>query len=135
MATTFKWSIDYLDTKLHEDSLEKVVKSCRYTIVAVSDDDPSIIVSDYGYSNFETPSSDDFALYDDLTEEQVLGWVWASGVKESREAGLEDRIYQIKNPPTVILQKPWENVPVVPPVEPPTEPVEPEPEPVEPETP
>lgn len=119
MATTFTWTIDYLDTKLHEDTLENVVKSCRYTIVAVSDDVPSIIVSDYGYANFETPPSESFNPYEELTEEQVLSWVWASIDKEAREAGLEDRINQIRNPPTVTLPKPWENNAVVLPTEPP----------------
>lgn len=45
--------------------------------------------------------------YDDLTQEQVLGWVWADGVdKDATEASLAQQIELQKNPITA-TGLPW----------------------------
>jgi hypothetical protein len=56
--------------------------------------------SAYGTCGF-TPdaTSPDFKPYDEVTEAEVLGWVWGSGVgKDETEASLETRIEAQKNP-------------------------------------
>lgn len=61
----------------------------------------------YGTASFGPPS-DDFTEFDDLTKDQVLGWIWASGVdKDAIEANVADQIERSKNPPTVSLPPPW----------------------------
>jgi hypothetical protein len=43
-----------------------------------------------------------------LTQDQVLGWVWANGVdKDATEAAVEGQIEAQKNPPVVSPPLPW----------------------------
>jgi hypothetical protein len=43
-----------------------------------------------------------------LTKEQVLGWIWASGVdKDATEAAVAQQIENQKNPPIVYPPLPW----------------------------
>ena len=47
--------------------------------------------------------------YADLTQEQVLGWIWANGVdKDTTEAALAAQIEMKKNPVTA-TGVPWSN--------------------------
>ncbi len=49
-----------------------------------------------------------FTPYADLTQEQVLGWIWANGVdKDATEAAVEQQIENQKNPPIVSPKLPW----------------------------
>lgn len=113
MAVTHTWSVNYLDTAPLEGSLEKVVKSCRWSISSVEvvqtqDGPKTYAASNYGYAQFNSPDPQAFVAYETLTEAQVLDWVWDSGVdKASVEAGMEQSIEGQKNPPTVVLANPW----------------------------
>ena len=55
--------------------------------------------SAYGTCGF-TPdaTSPDFKPYDEVTEAEVLGWVWGSVDKAAAEASLETQIEAQKNP-------------------------------------
>lgn len=108
MANTYTWAIAYMDTKPSEDGLTNVVISCQWTCEATTGGDTPTTASNYGYAHFGPPSTTDFTAYPDLTQDQVLGWVWASGVSQADvEAGLDANIEQQLNPPTVILPNPW----------------------------
>ena len=49
-----------------------------------------------------------FTPYADLTQAQVLGWIWANGVdKAVTEAAVEQQIQNQINPPAVTLPLPW----------------------------
>ena len=49
-----------------------------------------------------------FTPYADLTQDQVLGWVWANGVdKAATEAAVEGQIEAQRNPPIVAPPLPW----------------------------
>ena len=58
--------------------------------------------SSYGTCGF-TPdaSSPDFVPYDQLTEADVLDWVWSSMDKDATEAALQAKIEEQKAPATV----------------------------------
>lgn len=113
MAVTHTWAVNYLDTAPLEGSLQKVVKSCRWSItsseeVQTEEGSKTYTSSNYGYAQFESPDPQAFVSYESLTEAQVLDWVWAAGVdKASVEAGMEQNIDAQKNPPTVVLANPW----------------------------
>lgn len=58
--------------------------------------------------SFTLDASSGFTPYDQLTQDQVLGWCWASGVdKGSAEAGATQYLDLQVNPPTVNLPLPW----------------------------
>ena len=48
--------------------------------------------------------------YADLTQDDVLGWIWASGVdKDATEAAVQQQIDTAINPPVITPKLPWEN--------------------------
>jgi hypothetical protein len=50
-----------------------------------------------------------FTPYDQLTQEQVLNWIWASGVdKLVTEAAVQQQIDNQINPPVVTPPLPWQ---------------------------
>ena len=68
----------------------------------------------YGSCSFQPPSGE-FTPYEDLTQEQVLGWCYANGVDQAAiEANVTQQIENQINPPVVTLPLPW--VPVPPPL-------------------
>ena len=61
------------------------------------------------YSTTGVPAPEgSFTPYDQLTQEQVLGWVWANGVdKAATEAAVAQQIANQINPPVVTPPLPW----------------------------
>ena len=62
------------------------------------------------YSTCTLPAADpaSFTPYADLTQDQVLGWIWANGVNQSAtEAAVAQQIDNQKNPPTIQPPLPW----------------------------
>ena len=100
MAATFNWTISTLERELSDGGV--IVAHWRCT---ASDGDYS--ASSYGTAGFTPdPESEDFVSYDDITEADVLAWVWESVDKDATEAALEARIEADKNP-TTATGTPW----------------------------
>jgi hypothetical protein len=61
----------------------------------------------YGSASFAAPS-ENFTPYEDLTQEQVLGWCYANGVdKTAIEANVTAQIENQINPPIIAPPLPW----------------------------
>ena len=61
----------------------------------------------YGSTSFALPSGS-FTPYEDLTQDQVLGWCFASGVDQTAiEANVTAQIANQINPPVVTMPLPW----------------------------
>jgi hypothetical protein len=61
----------------------------------------------YGSASFAPPSGS-FTPYEDLTQDQVLGWCFASGVdKTAIEANVTAQIENQINPPVIAPPLPW----------------------------
>ena len=92
--TTFNWTIPTLERELSDGGV--IVAHWRCT---ASDGDYS--ASSYGTAGFTyDASSPDFVPYDQLTEADVLAWVWAEGFKDATEDALQAKIDAEKNPTT-----------------------------------
>lgn len=63
------------------------------------------------YSEHILPSPiDGFTPYEQLTEDQVLSWLWASGVnKDAIESNLTQTLTSMPDPVSVSLPLPWSN--------------------------
>lgn len=73
----------------------------------VSATDGTYTVSAYGTVGFTPdPTSPDFKPYDQVTEAEVLSWVWGSVDKEAAEASLAQQIDALENP-TTASGVPW----------------------------
>jgi len=99
MATT--WTISTLERELSDGGV--IVAHWRATDV-----DGDYSASSYGTCGFTyDASSPDFTPYDQLTQDQVLGWCWNDGVdKDGIEASLAANINDQKNP-TQANGVPW----------------------------
>ena len=90
MTTT--WTISQLD---HQTS-DGFVTTAHWQATAVDGEHSASIYNTCSWSD-GTPTVD----YADLTQEQVLGWIWANGVdKDATEAALAAQIAEQKAPKT-----------------------------------
>ena len=100
MAITYNWTIAMCE---HEVATGGITVA-HWRVSAVDGD---YSASAYGTAGF-TPdaTSPDFKPYDQVTEAEVLGWVWASVDKDETEANLVNQIDAQKNPVTA-AGTPW----------------------------
>jgi hypothetical protein len=118
---TLSWIIERLLVKPTEGSLTDVVITADWRCNGTQDQYSGTC---YGSCSFQPPS-DNFTPYEDLTQEQVLGWCYANGVdKTAIEANVTQQINDQINPPVVTLPLPWAAQPL-PPVPPPVKVAEP----------
>jgi hypothetical protein len=96
MTTT--WKIVQLDRK----TADGFVTTAHWQATAVDGEHSASVYATCSWSD-GTPTVD----YADLTQEQVLGWIWANGVdKDAVEASLAAQIEAKKNPVTA-TGVPW----------------------------
>ena len=102
--TTFTWSVVAMDC--HREVEDDVVFNVHWTCSGVDGEYSSSVYSTQSI----TAESDTFTPYDELTQEQVLGWVWASGVdKDATEAAVQQQIQDQITPQVVTPTLPWAN--------------------------
>ena len=98
--TTFNWSLPTLERQ----TVDGFVFVAHYRCDA---SDGDFHASSYGTAGFsQDPEADSFIEYEDLTEAQVLEWVWESVDKDATEAALQAKIDAEKNP-TTAAGVPW----------------------------
>ena len=98
------WKIESMVVKPVDGSHTDVVVTATWRCTAVDGDHSA---SNYGSMGFASPSGD-FISYPDLTEADVLGWVWANGVDKAEvEANVARELDMQVNPPTVAKPLPW----------------------------
>jgi hypothetical protein len=94
MATTYNWTIANLEHNVADGGV--IVAHWRVT---AQDGDYSS--SAYGTAGFTPdPDAEGFIPYADLTEADVLAWVWGSVDKDEMEANLAKQIEDQKAPAT-----------------------------------
>jgi hypothetical protein len=92
------WNISQLDRQTSDG----FVTTAHWQATAVDGEHSASIVNTCSWSD-GTPTVD----YADLTQETVLGWIWANGVdKDAVEASLAAQIEAKKNPVTA-TGLPW----------------------------
>lgn len=109
---TYTWSVVQMNAYPEVDGEQDVVCTVHWTLNGVSSEISSLGTPYAGYaygSQAVTVSgSEPFTPYADLTQEQVLGWIWTSGVdKDAQEANVAQQIENQINPPIVTPPLPW----------------------------
>jgi hypothetical protein len=105
MTTTYTWSVVAMDEYPEQDGEQDVVFNVHWTL---SGTDGTYTGSTYGSQGVSVDSTGTFTPYADLTQEQVLGWIWDSGVdKDAQEASVAAQIEAQVNPTVVSLPLPW----------------------------
>ena len=97
------WIIEQLQVRPVEGDLTDVVITASWRANAVQDDYTATV---YGSASFTLTA--DFTPLADLTEAQVVQWVWDSGVDQAAtEANLRGQIDAQINPPIITPPLPW----------------------------
>jgi len=110
---TILWLIERLLVKPVEGSNTDVVITADWRCNGSQDQYSGTC---YGSCSF-APPTDNFTPYDQLTQDQVLGWCFANGVdKTAIEANVTQQINDQINPPIIAPPLPW--LPPVPPPQP-----------------
>jgi hypothetical protein len=114
---TLSWIIERLLVRKVEGTYSDVVITADWRCngietIGTGDDEKTYSGTCYGSASF-APPTDSFTPYEDLTEQQVLDWCFASGVdKTAIEANVTAQIENQINPPVIAPPLPW-----VPPVD------------------
>jgi len=99
------WTVSAMDCKVSEDNLSDVVYCVHWRCSATED---GYSASVYSTCSVPGPNPESFVPYASLTQEQVLGWIWANGVnKDATEAAVQQQIELQKNPVVVSPPLPW----------------------------
>lgn len=108
MTANITWVIQWMKAQPMEGSLTDVVVEAGWICNGAQTSGETIYTaSSYGSAFFAAPEGS-FTPYDQLTESQVLGWCWASGVdKGLTEADVQAQIDAKITPPVVQLPLPW----------------------------
>ena len=106
MAIT--WIIEQMQCAPQQDGETDVVITAAWRCNGEQvDGDKTYTGTVYGSCGF-TYTGGAFTPYDQLTQDQVLGWCWSSGVdKDATEANVQSQIDNQINPPVVVLPLPW----------------------------
>ena len=101
---TYTWNVSAIDCYPQADGETNVVFNVHWQLSATQD-----TYSGSVYSTCGVPApTGTFTPYADLTQDQVLGWIWANGVdKDSAEASVQAQIDAQITPTVVQPALPW----------------------------
>ena len=100
MAVTFTWSVANLERNTADGGVKVVHWRCDGV-------DGEVTVGQYGTTSCSPDASaSDFIAFADLTQANVLAWVWNTVVKADVEASITDQIKAELNP-TTTAGLPW----------------------------
>jgi len=103
--TTITWNISQLDCLPQAPEGADYVVTAHWQCTGV---DGVYSGQVYSTTSFAVVQGEAFTPYADLTQDQVLGWVWANGVdKTATEAAVQQQIDNQINPPIVAPPLPW----------------------------
>lgn len=112
MSATMVWQIQWMQASTQKiNGFQQVVMTAGWICVGSQESfGQTYNGSVYGTASFTPPQAGDpdFTPYADLTQDQVLGWVWANGVDQAAtEASVQAQIDNQINPPIVQPPLPW----------------------------
>lgn len=105
MSATITWTVTAMDCYPQAEGETDVVFNVHWTCSGVQD---TYSGSVYSAQAVTYTAGTPYTPYDQLTQNQVLGWIWADGVdKTATEAAVQQQINNQINPPVVTPPLPW----------------------------
>ena len=103
-SVTYTWSVNAMDVYTQEGGNNDVVFNVHWTCSGVFADTTGSV-----YSTCSVPApTDSFTPYADLTQDQVLDWIWADGVdKDATQAAVDAQIQEKIAPTVQTPPLPW----------------------------
>ena len=108
MANTYEWRIDKMTAKIQEGELQNVIFQISWTYLARYSEDKNIVASTSGFINVKYNEGEPFIPYEDLTKEDVVGWLEAGLDVDSMKENLDKQIELKKNPVDETLRPDWD---------------------------
>jgi hypothetical protein len=104
MSATITWVIEWMQTTPTTATPPETVITAGWRCNGTQD---TYTATSYGSASFPAPEGS-FTPYDQLTQQQVLGWCWANGVDQTAvEASVEASIDSQINPTVIQPPLPW----------------------------
>ncbi len=108
MSATFSWNINDIGAWPVCEGQSNVVAWAQWVCVASQEVSGKTYTAQIqGSSCFSLQQGEDFTPYNQLTEEQILGWVWQSVSKVDVEVGLQSSIDTNSKAQPEVLPLPW----------------------------
>ena len=104
---TYNWIISALECKVSEDGLTNVVSTIHWRYNATNEN--GITVDTYGAQGVGSPDPADFTPYENITKDQVIGWLEALLDVPALQLQLDKQINLIVNPIDVTPPLPFAN--------------------------
>lgn len=110
MSQINNWTISKLDCYPNVDGEKDVVFCVHYRLDGEQVSGGEVFTdSVYGTASLTLDPTQPYTPYDQLTQQQVLDWIWANGVnKDAAEAAVASQIADQINPKVVSLPLPWQ---------------------------
>ncbi len=108
MANTYNWRINALDAKIHENDLDNVIYTVHWSFMGQDDSEEPVSASSIGTLAVQYNPESPFISYDDLTKEDVVGWLESGLDVDSMKESLDKQIELKKNPVDETLRPDWD---------------------------
>lgn len=105
----YTWEISALECKVKDGELDNVIYVVHWRLGASNGlkDEEEIKVDTYGALHLESPTDVDFVPYNQITKEQVIGWLESKLDVVDIKDNLEKQIDLIANPISVTNVAPF----------------------------
>ena len=108
MTATIVWNVSQLDCLPQADGQTDVVVTAHWQCNGTQDQAGTQYSSSVYSTTSFTYTGGSFVPYSQLTQQDVLGWIWANGVDQAAtEAAVQQQIDNQINPPVVTPPLPW----------------------------
>jgi hypothetical protein len=109
MSKVITWVVSALDCYPRSQGNADVVINVHWSCNGTQEQDEIVYnASVYSTCAVAYSGSEPFVPYDQLTEQTVLGWIWANGVDQAAtEAAVQQQLNNQINPPVVTPPLPW----------------------------
>lgn len=106
METKFEWIISACDVILNEGTMKDVITTIHWRYNATND---GFFADMYGASAVGQPTPADFTDYDQVTKDQMIGWLEEVLDVPAMQDQLNAQIELLKHPVTATLPPPFNN--------------------------
>ena len=104
--TNYNWTISAMECVKKENDLTDVVITIHWRYNAEKD---GFTAETYGATSVPLPTGEEFTPYEDLTKDQVIGWLVSELDVDAMNENLNAQIELLINPINVTLPAPFEN--------------------------
>ena len=102
----FNWVISAMECVKKEGDLNDVVITIHWRYAAEKE---NVLTDVYGATSMPLPTGEDFTPYEELTKEQVCGWLESTLDVPAMQENLDKQLDLIINPINVTLPPPFDN--------------------------